>query len=61
MSSERNPSAFDRLLCTRLGKKQSSCWQGVYNVMIGYNSGLCKPIPLEQVAESEKSFRRITP
>ncbi|MBN2313161.1 MAG: 6-phosphofructokinase [Sedimentisphaerales bacterium] len=49
------PTAFDRWLCTRLGTKAAQLLaQGVYNVMVGYDSGLCKPIPLEQVAGKRK-------
>jgi 6-phosphofructokinase 1 len=49
------PSSFDRLLCTRLGTKAAQLLaQGVYNVMVGYSSGLCKPVPLEQVAGKRK-------
>jgi ATP-dependent phosphofructokinase / diphosphate-dependent phosphofructokinase len=50
------PSSFDRLLCTRLGTKAVQLLaQGVYNVMVGYHSGLCKPVPLEQVAGKRKA------
>jgi len=49
------PSSFDRLLCTRLGTKAVQLLvQGVYNVMVGYDSGLCKAIPLEEVAGKRK-------
>jgi 6-phosphofructokinase 1 len=49
------PSSFDRLLCTRLGTKAVQLLaQGVYNVMIGYDSGHCKAIPLEDVAGKRK-------
>lgn len=49
------PSAFDRWLCTRLGTKAAQLLaKGVYNVMVGYDSGICKPIPLEQVAGKRK-------
>jgi 6-phosphofructokinase 1 len=50
------PTAFDRWLCTRLGTKAAQLLaQGVYNVMIGYDSGICKPVPLEQVAGRRKT------
>jgi len=45
------PSAFDRWLCTRLGTKAAQLLaRGEYNVMVGYDSGHCKPIPIEEVA-----------
>jgi 6-phosphofructokinase len=50
------PSAFDRLLCTRLGTKAAQLLaKGVYNVMVGYESGLCKPVPLKDVAGQRKT------
>ena len=50
------PSAFDRWLCTRLGTKAAQLLaKGVYNVMVGYDSGICKPVPLEQVAGKRKT------
>ena len=50
------PSAFDRWLCTRLGTKAAQLLaQGAYNVMVGYDSGICKPVPLEQVAGKRKT------
>lgn len=50
------PSAFDRFLCTRLGTKAAQLLaNGVYNVMVGYHSGLCKPIPLEEVTQGRKT------
>lgn len=49
------PSAFDRWLCTRMGTKATQLLaKGVYNVMVGYDSGLCKPVPLEKVAGKRK-------
>lgn len=49
------PSAFDRWLCTRLGTKAAQLLaRGEYNVMIGYDSGLCVPVPLEEVAGQRK-------
>ncbi len=45
------PSAFDRLLCTRFGTKAAQLLaKGQYNVMVGYDSGHCKPVPIEEVA-----------
>jgi 6-phosphofructokinase 1 len=45
------PSAFDRWLCTRMGTKAAQLLaRGEYNVMVGYDSGHCKAIPIEQVA-----------
>ena len=50
------PTAFDRWLCTRLGTKAAQLLaKGVYNVMVGYESGLCKPVPLEEVAGRRKT------
>lgn len=50
------PTAFDRWLCTRLGTKAALLLsKGVYNVMIGYDSGHCIPVPLEDVAGKRKS------
>lgn len=49
------PSSFDRLLCTRLGTKAVQLLaEGKYNVMIAYDSGICKPIPIEEVAGKRK-------
>jgi len=49
------PTAFDRWLCTRLGTKAVQLLaRGEYNVMVGYDSGLCKPIALDQVAGKRK-------
>ena len=50
------PTAFDRWLCTRLGTKAAQLLaRGVYNVMVGYDSGFCKPVPLEEVAGKRKT------
>jgi len=50
------PSAFDRTLCTLLGTKAAELLaKGVYNIMVSYKEGLCKPIPLEQVAGKRKT------
>jgi 6-phosphofructokinase len=51
------PSAFDRWLCTRMGTKAAQLLaDGVYNVMVGYRSGNCEPVPLEDVAGKRKSI-----
>jgi 6-phosphofructokinase 1 len=50
------PTAFDRWLCTRLGTKAAQLLaRGEYNVMIGYDSGLCVPVPLEEAAGQRKA------
>jgi 6-phosphofructokinase len=50
------PSAFDRWLCTRLGTKAAQLLaKGTYNVMVGYDSGICKPVPLKEVAGKRKT------
>ncbi len=50
------PTAFDRWLCTRLGTKAAQLLaKGVYNVMVGYDSGICEPVPLEDVAGRRKT------
>ncbi len=49
------PTAFDRWLCTRLGTKAAQLLaKGVYNVMVGYHAGICKPVKLEEVAGIRK-------
>jgi 6-phosphofructokinase 1 len=49
------PSSFDRLLCTRLGTKAVQLLaKGEYNVMVAYDSGICKPTPIENVASKRK-------
>lgn len=49
------PTAFDRWLCTRLGTKAAQLLaKGIYNVMVGYDSGICKPVPLEKIAGKRK-------
>lgn len=50
------PSAFDRTLCTLLGTKAAELLaEGVYNIMVSYKEGICKPVPLEQVAGKRKT------
>ncbi len=45
------PSAFDRLLCTRLGARAAELLaEGTYNVMVAYRNGECQPVPLEETA-----------
>ena len=50
------PTAFDRWLCTRLGTKAAQLLaKGEYNIMISYDSGLCVPVPLAEVAGQRKA------
>ena len=45
------PTAFDRLLCTRLGTKAAELIaSGKFNVMVGVRGADCVPVPLEKVA-----------
>lgn len=45
------PSAFDRLLCTRLGTKAGQLLaDGHYNVLVAVKGTDCVPVPLEKVA-----------
>ena len=45
------PTAFDRLLCTRLGTKAGELLaQQKYNVMVAVKGQTCAPVPLEKVA-----------
>ena len=45
-----SPSAFDRLLATRMGVKAVECLSnGTYGVMIGLNGRDMSPVPLEEV------------
>jgi 6-phosphofructokinase 1 len=45
------PTAFDRLLCTRLGTKAGELLaQGRYGIMVGLKSNECVPVPLKKVA-----------
>lgn len=49
------PSAFDRVLCTRLGTKAAQMLaKGAYNNMVAYRNGRCEPVPLEKVAGLRK-------
>jgi 6-phosphofructokinase len=49
------PSAFDRLLCTRLGTKAGELLaQHRYNVMVGIKGNQCVPIPLAKAASSKR-------
>ncbi len=46
------PTAFDRVLCTKLGTKAAQLLaEGVYNVLVAYRNGECVPVPIEDVAE----------
>jgi 6-phosphofructokinase 1 len=52
------PTAFDRLLCTRLGTKAGELLaQGHYNIMVAVKGTECVPVPLENVA----GLKRIVP
>lgn len=52
------PTAFDRLLCTRLGTKAGELLaQHRYNVMVGVKGTECFPVPLEKTA----GFKRTVP
>jgi 6-phosphofructokinase 1 len=45
------PTAFDRLLCTRLGTKAGELLaQRTYNVMVAVKGTTCAPVPLKKVA-----------
>jgi 6-phosphofructokinase len=56
------PTAFDRWLCTRLGTKAAQLLaRGIYNIMVGYDSGICKPVPLETVAGKRKTVPKNHP
>lgn len=45
------PTAFDRLLCTRLGTKAGELLaQHRYNIMVGVKGNECVPVPLKKVA-----------
>lgn len=52
------PTAFDRLLCTRLGTKAGELLaERTYNVMVAVKGTKCAPVPLEKVA----GIKRIVP
>jgi 6-phosphofructokinase 1 len=52
------PTAFDRLLCTRLGTKAGELLaQRRYNIMVGIKGTECVPVPLKKVA----GLKRIVP
>ncbi len=52
------PTAFDRLLCTRLGTKAGELLaQGHYNIMVAVKGTECVPVPLENVA----GLKRVVP
>jgi 6-phosphofructokinase 1 len=51
------PTAYDRLLCTRLGVKAAELLaEGVYNVMVALKGEECVPVPLEKVAGNRKAI-----
>ncbi|QYM77635.1 6-phosphofructokinase [Horticoccus luteus] len=52
------PTAFDRLLCTRLGTKAGELLaERRYNIMVGIKGAECVPVPLKKVA----GIKRIVP
>lgn len=49
------PTAFDRLLCTRLGTKAGELLaQHKYNVMVGIKGNQCVPVPLAKAAGTKR-------
>jgi ATP-dependent phosphofructokinase / diphosphate-dependent phosphofructokinase len=49
------PTAFDRLLCTRMGTKAGELLaEGVYNVMVSLKGDACEAVPLSEVAGRTK-------
>ncbi|HTQ31042.1 MAG TPA: ATP-dependent 6-phosphofructokinase [Opitutaceae bacterium] len=52
------PTAFDRLLCTRLGTKAGELLaKKQYNIMIGLKGNDCVPVPLQKVV----GIKRVVP
>lgn len=50
------PTAFDRLLCTRLGTKAGELLaQHRYNVMVGIKGNECVPVPLAKAAGTKRT------
>jgi 6-phosphofructokinase 1 len=50
------PTAFDRLLCTRLGTKAGELLAlHRYNVMVGIKGNQCVPIPLAKAAGAKRT------
>ena len=50
------PSATDRLLCTRLGVHAAQLLgEGRYNVMVAVKDGVCRAVPLAEVAGKKKT------
>jgi 6-phosphofructokinase 1 len=50
-----SPSAFDRLLATRMGVKAVECLcNGVYGVMVGLDGRNISPVPLEEVTNKTR-------
>jgi 6-phosphofructokinase 1 len=46
-----SPTAFDRLLCTRLGTKAGELLaERTYNVLVAVKGTACVPVPLKKVA-----------
>jgi 6-phosphofructokinase 1 len=51
-----SPSAFDRLLATRMGVKAIDCLcKGTYGVMVGLNGRDMSPVPLEEVTSRTRA------
>ncbi len=51
-----SPSAFDRLLATRMGVKAVECLKsGTYGVMVGLNGRDISPVPLEEVTTKTRA------
>jgi 6-phosphofructokinase 1 len=50
------PTAFDRLLCTRLGTKVGELLdKGQFNVLVAIKGNRCVPVPLEEVAGKKRT------
>lgn len=50
------PSAFDRLLCTRLGTKAGELLAaGHFNVLVGVKGNDCVPVPIAKVAGKKRT------
>jgi 6-phosphofructokinase 1 len=50
-----SPTAFDRLLCTRMGTKAGELLaEGIYNVMVAVKGDVCESVPLVDVAGRTK-------
>jgi 6-phosphofructokinase 1 len=50
------PTAFDRLLCTRLGTKVGELLdKREFNVLVAFKGNRCVPVPLEEVAGKKRT------